>query len=115
MEPANPAALKPDGIGLLLDVDGTLLDFAPDPDAVEIPAALPEVLQSVERRLEGAVALVSGRPIAALDRLFRPLRLRASGIHGAEIRYSPDGPSYPLVERRLPDAVWLELNRVLSG
>jgi trehalose 6-phosphate phosphatase len=115
MEPENPATLKLDGIGLLLDVDGTLLDFAPEPDAVEIPAALPEVLRSVERRLNGAIALVSGRPIAELDRLFTPLRLRASGIHGAEIRFSPGGPCSPCLRHKLPDAAWRELVGLLSA
>ena len=34
----------------------------------------------------GALALVSGRPIADLDQLFAPLKLPAVGGHGAEMR-----------------------------
>ena len=82
--------LRPEEIGLFLDVDGTLLDLAPHPDAVAVPMDLIHVLATAERRLAGALALISGRPIAALDRLFAPLRLRASGVHGAEIRCAPD-------------------------
>ena len=52
----------------------------------------------------GAVALVSGRPLAALDRLFLPLRLAAAGVHGLE-RRTADGtifrPAAPVKE--LPD------------
>jgi trehalose 6-phosphate phosphatase len=34
----------------------------------------------------GALALISGRPIAGIDRLFSPLKLAAAGQHGAERR-----------------------------
>ena len=73
---------------LYLDVDGTLLDIAAAPESVVVNDGLIAALAAVAARLEGALALVSGRPIAALDRLFRPLRLAAVGIHGAEVRYS---------------------------
>ena len=76
---------------LYLDVDGTLLDIAPAPDAVTIPPGLVEALAVVTARLDGALALVSGRPIDALDQLFRPLRFTAVGIHGAEVR-TASGP-----------------------
>jgi trehalose 6-phosphate phosphatase len=113
---AAPDAAKFDktAIGLFLDVDGTILDLAPTPDAVEVPGALLGELSSVERRLAGAVALVSGRPIDELDRLFEPLRLRASGVHGAEIRYSPSGPSKSLTPHRLPDKAWRRLSQMLE-
>lgn len=71
---------------LLLDVDGTLLDIAPTPDSVTIPGSLRASLADLYQGLGGAVALVSGRSIADLDRLFAPLRLPAAGQHGAEIR-----------------------------
>jgi trehalose 6-phosphate phosphatase len=71
---------------LFLDVDGTLLDFAETPDQVEVPHDLNDILGALHGYLGGAVALVSGRPIADLDRLFAPLRLPAAGQHGAELR-----------------------------
>ena len=74
---------------LFLDVDGTLIDFAASPTAVVVPTGLVHDLQDIERALGGALALISGRTIAQLDELFRPLRLRASGVHGAEIRLDP--------------------------
>ena len=79
----------PDRTALFLDVDGTLLDFAASPTAVVVPHGLVECIADIERALGGALALVSGRTLADLDQLFSPLRLRASGVHGAEIRYDP--------------------------
>jgi trehalose 6-phosphate phosphatase len=69
-----------------LDVDGTLLEFAQRPDAVIVPADLRQLLQMVAACAGGALALVSGRPVAALDALFAPLRLPAAGQHGVERR-----------------------------
>ncbi len=71
---------------LFLDVDGTLVDIAPTPDAVEVGHRLVELLAALDTALGGAVALVSGRPIATLDELFQPLRLPAAGNHGVERR-----------------------------
>jgi len=71
---------------LFLDVDGTLLGIADTPDAVEVSDHLRAVLASLAPVLEGALALISGRPIAELDRLFAPLVLPAAGLHGLEHR-----------------------------
>jgi len=71
---------------LFLDVDGTLLDIAERPDAVFVPAGLRKTLAALHDRLGGALALVSGRPVPDLDRLFAPLILPAAGVHGAQWR-----------------------------
>lgn len=76
----------PEGAALFLDVDGTLIEFAAEPDAVSVEARLIKILGAVSRRLDGAVALISGRTVATLDRLFTPLSLPACGIHGLERR-----------------------------
>lgn len=90
---------------LYLDVDGTLLDLADTPDRVGAPAGLVAVLDAVGTRLGGALALVSGRPVEDLDRLFAPLRLAAVGVHGAQVRPA-DGPL------RAADAFGQRLDRV---
>lgn len=77
---------------LFLDVDGTLIDIAPRPESVVVPPSLVTALERVSEILDGAVALISGRTIGNLDMLFRPLRLSASGVHGAEVRFEPEGP-----------------------
>jgi trehalose 6-phosphate phosphatase len=78
---------------LFLDIDGTLIDIAPTPTMVVIPPDLPNLLQSLAFRLDGAVALVSGRSLADIDRLFAPPRVCGAGQHGAEIRL-PDGTTW---------------------
>src|SRR5579862_8426170 len=102
-------------ISLFLDVDGTLLDLAPTPDSVAVPTSLIDELDHAERRLEGALALVSGRPIEQLDFLFSPLRLPASGVHGAEIRYAPYEPTQLLIEDCLPANAWADFQRLLDA
>lgn len=84
-----------DDVAILLDVDGTLLDIAPTPQEVRMSAALQSSLARLHVRTGGALALVSGRTLADLDRLFAPLRLPTIGGHGAETRLSadPDAPS----------------------
>jgi trehalose 6-phosphate phosphatase len=82
-------ARAPGAWSLFLDVDGTLLDLAPRPDLVVVPAGLPALLGDLARAFGGALALVSGRPLALIDRLFAPLRLAAAGQHGAEVRPVP--------------------------
>jgi len=101
-EPPERLVLDP-GATLLLDVDGTLLDIAPAPDLVVVPPGLTETLSQICERLDGALALVSGRPIADLDLLFAPLALPAAGEHGAEVRHTADQPVIALSAR--PEAL----------
>ncbi len=70
---------------LFFDIDGTIIDLAPTPDAVVVPIALRADLETLLQHL-GAIALVSGRPLLGIDALFAPLILPASGQHGAEAR-----------------------------
>jgi trehalose 6-phosphate phosphatase len=71
---------------LFLDFDGTMVDLAPQPNAVHVPEPLITVLQDLQGYLQGAVAVISGRPIAQLDEYLHPLRLAVAGVHGAERR-----------------------------
>jgi len=72
---------------LFLDVDGTLLDLAEHPRSVQVEPGLVEALGRLQALNGGAVALISGRSIRDLDRLFAPLALAAAGQHGAERRH----------------------------
>ena len=96
------AALDLRTVALLLDVDGTLIDLGPSPMAVHVPETLRGSLARLVDLTGGALALVSGRPIADLDFLFKPLVLPAVGGHGAEIRVKPGeliAAAKPLPER----------------
>ncbi len=75
-----------DRAALFLDIDGTLLDIAPTPDSVIVPRSLVRTLETLVASTKGAVAFVTGRPLAEADRLFDPLRLAGIGGHGAEFR-----------------------------
>ncbi len=77
---------------LFLDIDGTILDIAPTPEAVTVPADLPSTLQEAANALGGALALVSGRAVPWIDRVFAPLRLPTAGQHGAELRLAAGAP-----------------------
>jgi trehalose 6-phosphate phosphatase len=78
--------LDPKTIALLLDVDGTLIDIKPSPGEVHVSSELRDLVAGLSRQTGGALALVSGRPIADLDRLFAPLEFPSIGGHGAEMR-----------------------------
>ena len=89
---------------LFLDVDGTLLDFANAPDAVQVAPELLDALASLQQTLDGAVALVSGRTLEQLDALFAPLQLPAAGLHGLQ-RRGGDGAG-PAVSASEPLRRW---------
>ncbi len=74
------------GWAYFLDVDGTLLEIAERPDDVRVDPPLIATLDALRGGCEGALALISGRRIHDLDRLFWPLRLPAAGVHGLERR-----------------------------
>lgn len=79
--PDDPAHLA-----LFLDVDGTLLPLAPTPAEVCADAETGTLLKRLDILLDGALALVSGRTLAEIDRLFAPNHFTAAGQHGAEWR-----------------------------
>jgi len=72
---------------LFLDVDGTLVDIAATPEAVVVASDLPDLLIRLQQQLQGAVAIVSGRPITQIDALLRPFSGCAAGEHGVALRY----------------------------
>lgn len=110
LDTAPPEPLR--NWALFLDLDGTLLDLAPTPDAVVVPADLVRDLAAAAAALEGALAIVSGRGLADIDRLLAPLHLPAGSEHGAIVRL-PNG-FYDEVELHVPDA-WKTALRDLAA
>lgn len=86
--PCPPLSLL-NGSSLFLDFDGTLIDIADRPDAVVVDPDLLELLAAVGERLEGRVAIISGRSIAQIDALLgqKMEALAVSGSHGSEHRW----------------------------
>ncbi|MES2751306.1 MAG: trehalose-phosphatase, partial [Pseudomonadota bacterium] len=75
---------------LLLDIDGTLIELARTPREIVVPPRLGAMLQGLHARMDGALALVSGRSLTDIDVIFAPLQFPAVGGHGAEMRLSTD-------------------------
>ena len=89
-----PSDLLENG-ALFLDFDGTLIELADSPDTIKVPAGLAPMLERLRRRLDGRLAIVSGRSLADLERHL-PLHGTAfSGSHGLELRLA-DGTRLPL-------------------
>jgi trehalose 6-phosphate phosphatase len=82
----------PDRAALLLDLDGTLLDFAPTPDQVVVPPGLPETLRRLCRRVDDALAIVTGRPLEQIDALLGDIPHAVAGEHGGAIRHARGAP-----------------------
>src|SRR5271167_960099 len=76
------------GQALFLDFDGTLVEIAPAPGLVQVPAELPPLLGELADRLGGAVAVVSGRPLDELAHMLAPFAGGIAGDHGLERRYA---------------------------
>ncbi len=53
--------------------------------------AVRRTLKALAELSDNAVALVSGRELADVDRIIAPLDIAAAGSHGAEIRFEPGG------------------------
>lgn len=99
-------ALNPNS-ALFLDIDGTLIDLAATPQSVHVPLGLPEVLRQTQARLDGALAIISGRKIADIDRLLGP-GLPCAAEHGAVLR-GTDGVLQHPVKRPAAYERWLQV------
>lgn len=71
---------------LFLDLDGVLAPLASTPDAVGPDPRRSATLRALAERLEGRVAIVSGRPLDEIDRISGRSVVSASGVHGLERR-----------------------------
>lgn len=85
-------------LAVFLDFDGTLVELAPSPDAIDVPDELADEVESARRAFGGAVAVVSGRAISDLDR-YLPADLALAGGHGSERRRA-DGSTVALPPER---------------
>ncbi len=81
-----PPARLPRPAALFLDMDGVLAPLAETPDAVVPRPERTAALRAVAKRLQGRVAIISGRTIAEIDRIAEAGAAPASGVHGLERR-----------------------------
>jgi trehalose 6-phosphate phosphatase len=88
-------------LAVFTDFDGTLVEIAETPDAVEVSPGLTDQLDRAVRDLDHAFAVITGREIADIDRFLSPLHLPVAGAHGAQ--------------RRRADGTLLEIDNEISA
>ena len=96
-------------LALFLDFDGTLVEIAPAPDLITVPAYLVPRLEQLASTMEGRLALVSGRSIADLERYLGKTALAMAGSHGLERKLPGHATSGHQLEP-IPAAVEAQLN-----
>lgn len=92
LPPPPPLAqlLESGPAALFLDFDGTLVDIAPRPGDIHVPDRLHGQLHALRDRLDGRLALVSGRALDDLERHLGHIAISRAGSHGAS-RFLADG------------------------
>lgn len=96
-----------DNWALFLDIDGTLVPIAPDPWSVKPAPILADLLKSVAARLQGALAIVSGRELHSIENVTSSAIHYLAGGHGAEFRF---GKNQPVEEAAHPEVGGLQVD-----
>lgn len=96
--PAPPLISLGDRIGLFLDLDGVLAAIEPHPDKVVPTVERTALLTKLMHRLEGRLAIISGRTISEIDRICAGAVPTVAGIHGLEMRTAGRMESVSIVQ-----------------
>ena len=99
---------------LLIDLDGTLLDLAPTPDSVVVPPGLIETVRTLRGQLDGALAIVTGRPIEVIDALLGDAPHAVAGEHGGALRRGP-GEGVERPDLKAPPEAWIARGAALEA
>ena len=87
-----------DNIALFLDLDGTLAAIEPRPEDVGPEAWRTDLLRHLGERLNGRLAVISGRSLEEVDRILEGAVVSVAAVHGL-VRRRPD----ELIEQSSPD------------
>ncbi len=109
-----PNLSDPDQLALFLDFDGTLVAIADRPEDVRLDPATRHALEALDRLLTGALAIVTGREIAAVDRFLAPLHLSVAGVHGLTRRGAQGYMHTPVVADGLEATIERALSPLLA-
>jgi trehalose 6-phosphate phosphatase len=106
----HPPSLRPEH-AVFLDIDGTLAEIAATPREARVDLELIAAIPFLRARHGEALALVTGRSIADVDRMFPGWELPVAGQHGCERRDSAG-----TVHLHSPDPLTLgKLRKLLAG
>ena len=102
---------------LFLDFDGTLVGFAKIPKDVTVDPGLVPIIERLRDKLDGALAIVTGREIADVTGRLAPLDLPVAGSHGAERRrmdgaVETPGPEVGAEAERLAEELIAKLGHI---
>jgi len=84
--PPPPSLAEGEDVSLFLDFDGTLVEIAERPQDVIVAPGLVHALTTLSDRLDGRLAVVSGRSLAVLDEMLDGAAIAMAGSHGGEFR-----------------------------
>ena len=88
-------------LAIFLDFDGTLVEIAPSPNEIEVDPLTLITLETLFRKFDGALAIITGRKLEDIDTCLFPLILPAAGIHGVERRSSNGSIHTPAHDAKL--------------
>ncbi|MGZ6037953.1 MAG: trehalose-phosphatase [Phenylobacterium sp.] len=99
----KPKPLRLADTALFLDLDGTLAPIASRPQDVRPDPRRTSLLEQLARRLDGRLAVISGRTLVDVDRILETCVTSVAAVHGL-VRREPDGrvigaPPHPAVAR----------------
>lgn len=107
-------AARPDGFALFSDFDGTLVEIADRPEDVFVPADLAPNLAKVRHVLNGALGIITGRPLQQVERHVGAAGLEASGLHGLEFNFPLSARGSPVLPDA-PHALVAEVVRIVAA
>lgn len=84
--PLTPPPSRLDHAALFLDLDGVLAPLARRPEDVVPDSRRTALLQRLQARFDGRIAVISGRTTAEIDRITDRAVASVSGVHGLELR-----------------------------
>ena len=106
--PTAPELSAAAEISLFLDFDGTLVDIAERHDAVVVEPSLGRLVAALADRLDGRVAVVSGRSaddILSYLGIDGAISFAVAGSHGLELRWSDGRAEAPDRPQGLDEAI----------
>ncbi|WP_128892354.1 trehalose-phosphatase [Erythrobacter sp. HKB08] len=110
--PPDFAALREsERVALFLDFDGTLVEIAPTPDSIAVPDDLSLRLEDLARRLDGRLAVVSGRSPEDLAGHTGRMAVAIAGSHGIA-RQRPDGSTLGNSAEGIPEELRGRIERI---